>query len=247
VFLLDTLPPIGGIALEPRIVGADTVTTTVYLGAEDNLSGIGGMRVGTDPSFVNAPWQAYDFGVSWPIELTGQTEGVIYAQYRDVAGNLSEVFTDTYLVDTAAPLVYVEVAPGETPTRTLTVLAYDGMQGLSAGPATMRLTNDPFFIDGVVTQPYTSTVPWTFDDRQVVWVQVKDAVGNWSEPYPAYGGAAVSCDLAGDGTVVTVLDIQQAAQRWLQPWGYPSDLDGDGMITIVDIMRQSMNWGAPCQ
>jgi len=38
----------------------------------------------------------------------------------------------------------------------------------------------------VVTLPYTDTVTWVFDERRVLWVQVKDSVGNWSEPYPVY-------------------------------------------------------------
>jgi hypothetical protein len=44
----------------------------------------------------------------------------------------------------------------------------------------------------VVTQPYTDTVTWTFDTRRVVWAQVKDSVGNWSAPYPAYASPAAT-------------------------------------------------------
>lgn len=50
----------------------------------------------------------------------------------------------------------------------------------------MALSNDPLLIEGVVTQPYTDTVAWTFDDRRVIWVQTTDSIGNRSEPYPAY-------------------------------------------------------------
>ena len=49
----------------------------------------------------------------------------------------------------------------------------------------MTISNDPQWVEGVVTQPFTDTVEWVFDDRRVVWVQLEDAVGKRSEPYPA--------------------------------------------------------------
>lgn len=244
-FALDTLPPLGGIAAGPRIVGPDTVTTTVYLGAEDNLSGVEDMRVSLDPVFANAAWQPYATTVTWPVSLTAQSVITLYAQYRDVAGNASEVYTDTLLVDTNPPLVYVEVEPGSTPTRNVTVLAYDGLAGQSAGVATMRLSNDPLWLDTVVTVPYTPTVSWTFDDSLVVWVQVKDMVGNWSEPYPAY--APPTCDLVGGDDLITVADLQAEASRWQQSAGLPYDRNGDNQVTIVDIMWYAARWGGSCE
>jgi len=187
-FALDTQPPIGGIALERRVVGPDVITTTVYLGAEDNLSGLEALRISEDPAFADAVWQPYTTTLTWLTPITDRPEVTLYVQYRDLAGNVSEVYSDTYRVDTTPPMVYVEVEPGSTLTRTVRIYAYDGLVGESAGVALMRLSNDPFFIEGVVTLPYTDMVQWTFDERWVIWVQVKDGVGNWSEPYPAFAG-----------------------------------------------------------
>ena len=75
----------------------------------------------------------------------------------------------------------VEVPPGDTLQRTVTVLAYDRLTGLDQ----MWLSNDPHLLDGVVTMPYTQTVTWMFDERLVAWVQLSDGVGNRSEPVPA--------------------------------------------------------------
>jgi len=181
-FVLDTQPPLGGIALDHWVVGPDVITTTVYLGAEDNLSGVADLRISEDPMFSDAVWQPYTTTLVWPIFLTGQMESTLYVQYRDWAGNVSEVYSSTYVVDTTLPVMYVEVEPGDTLTRTVRIYAYDELSTVTA----MRLTNDPLLIEGVVTVPYTDTVTWAFDGRRVVWVQVQDSVGNWSEPYPAY-------------------------------------------------------------
>jgi hypothetical protein len=175
-FALDTMPPFGGMAIDRRVAGPDIISTTVYLGAEDNLSGVTDMRISADPDFTDVAWQPYTTTLTWPISLTVQ--GTLYVQYRDLAGNVSEVYSDTYAVDTTPPMVYVEVAAGDTLTRTVTVLTYDEL----AAVETMYLSNDPLMIEGMVTLPYTDTVEWAFDERRVVWVQVKDSVGNVAEP-----------------------------------------------------------------
>ena len=142
------------------------------------------LRISADPAFTDAAWQPYTTTLTWPISLTAQSQGTLYVQYRDLAGNASEVYSDTYLVDTTPPVVYVEVAPGVTLTRTVTVLAYDELADLGI----MHLSNDPLMIEGVGTLLHTPTVEWVFDERWVVWVQVEDSVGNFSETYPAFAG-----------------------------------------------------------
>ena len=185
-FILDTLPPFGGIAFSQRVVGPSTSTITLYFGAEDNASGVTDVRVSTDPNFGDVPWEAYALSREWFAYATweeGRDQETAYVQYRDLVGNISDVYSDTYVVDRTPPDVYVEVPLGEETlvARMVTVLAWDELADI----ADMRVTNDPLMIDGVVTLPYAETFEWTFDDRRVIWVQVEDSVGNWSEPYPA--------------------------------------------------------------
>ena len=255
-FALDTLPPFGGIAIDQRVVGPDTIGTTVYLGAEDNLSGVTDLRISADPTFTDIAWQPYTTTLTWPISLTVQSEGSLYVQYRDLAGNASEVYSDTYLVDTTPPVLYVEVVAGDTLTRTVTVLAYDEL----ATVETMYLSNDPLMIEGVVMLPYTDTVEWVFDERRVVWVQVEDSVGNVTEPYPAYAAIACPGDLDSNRQV-NVADIMMVASRWrtsctyIDPDNKPDtpnyegryDLDHDCIITVVDIMKVVAHWGKTCE
>ncbi len=191
--LFDTQPPLCGIAIGDPAVGSQAVTLTVYLGAWDELSEIAATRVSTDATFTDAVWRPYSYTLSWPISLTGDLQGALYAQYRDAAGNVSDVCSDTYAVDITPPVLYVEVEPGMTPTRTVSVLAYDDLGGVP----TMHLSNDPRMIDGLVTLPYSETVEWVFDEDWTVYVQVEDSVGNVGDPYPAYAwGKVGSLDIA---------------------------------------------------
>jgi hypothetical protein len=244
-FVVDTTAPASGLMIGPDVVGPRTVTMTLQLDAGDNLSGVTDMRVSEDPTFANTPWQPYLTEIAWQIpSVPGQH--TIYIQYRDLAGNVSTTYYHTYLFDNTPPVLYAEVSPGSTLTRTLTILSYDESSGLG----TMRLSNDPQMIEGVVTLPYTPTVTWGFDERRVVWVQLEDSVGNVTEPYPAYAAPVCPTDMDNDGDV-DVADIMQVASRWRCKCGdacYDSryDLDGDCDIDIVDIMKVAAHWGETC-
>ncbi len=186
--MVDTIPPLGSI-YPIEVVGPNTLSLTMLLAAWDNVSDVSDVRISTVGSLENALWQPYVPEITVPISYTGIAQPLIYAQFRDAAGNVSAIYTTTYLVDTTPPVLYVEVAPGDTLTRTLNILVYDELSRIGE----MRLSNDPLFLEGVVTLPYTQTVTWAFDTRRVVWVQIADSVGNFSEPFPAYAheGAAI--------------------------------------------------------
>jgi hypothetical protein len=207
-FALDTLPPVGGIALSNPILGPDVVTTTVWLGAEDNLSGVAAMRLSTDPTFADAVWRPFASASTWVYAQEDRSRSALYVQLRDNAGNESEVYDAPLLEDSTPPLVYVEVEAGDTLTRTLRIYSYDEL----TYPSQMRITNDPIFLEGVVTQLYADTVTWTFDERQVVWVQVQDGVGNWSEPYPAYAGLPGEAVPPGSGAPIYLPLVQRSAK-----------------------------------
>ncbi len=186
-YLLDSHPPLGGVDIAEEIVGVNTAAMHLSFYSEDNLTGAVAMRVSESPDFADAPWQALTTELTWPVRIEADDwEKVIYAQFRDLAGNVSQTYSDAILVDREPPVVYMEVEPADSLERTVHVYAYDGLSALQ----TMRLTNDPFFIQGVTTLPYTEIVSWTVDERRVVWAQVIDGAGNASEPYPAYAAYA---------------------------------------------------------
>jgi|GEM_PF-5608504 len=190
-FGLDTLAPFGGIGIERFAVGPRAMELTVYLGAEDNLSGARDLRFGLTPDFQDEPWRAYSTQVSLFVDRIVEenphgTEIPVYVQYRDLVGNVSDVYSDYFVIDKEPPVLYVEVEPGDSPTHLVKILAYDELSQI----AKMYLCNDPRLLEGVVSMPYQQEVEWTFDERRVVWVQLEDSEGNLSEPYPTYARTA---------------------------------------------------------
>jgi hypothetical protein len=141
-------------------------------------------------------WQPFEPTVTWLVSPTQRLGGAIYVQYRDLAGNVSEIYSGTFAGVTPLPNIQAEASSGDSFTRTITFSADDG---LLTKKGILRLSNDPLMLEDVVTLPYTITrrqgfylfigeVIWTFDERQVVWVQVEDSVGNSSEPFPVFAG-----------------------------------------------------------
>ncbi len=182
-FVVDTQAPVGGIAVARQVVGPDDTSLTIYLGAEDNLTGVTEMRLSQSSDFADAAWVPYTTLWTWSLDMAAYpTGGTLYVQYRDLAGNVSETYSDSFVIDAVAPLLYAEVSEGDSLTRAIQLHAYDELAGLGS----VTLSNDPQMLTGTVTLAYTDSLTWTFEESQVAWVQMEDRVGNRTQPYPAY-------------------------------------------------------------
>jgi hypothetical protein len=183
-FIFDMQPPTGSVMVDPEIVGPKQITTTLTLDAKDEQSAVAEMRISTNDQFTDTIWMAYTPAYTWYVTSMEQPWEQIYVQYRDQMGNVSAVYSDTYIIDTFPPaILYTEVVTGDFPTRNIKVWAYDGM--LSNVPS-IHLSSSPLMIENVTTMSYGKDLEWTFDADSVVWVQVEDSVGNTSDAIPLY-------------------------------------------------------------
>lgn len=179
-FILDTSPPMGSITVNPHVISPNAVAVDLKLHAQDDLSEVTDMRIASDPKFSDAVWLPYTASATWPVNSIEEQEGVVYVQYRDRSGNVSEVYGDAYIVDNRAPELHARVQAGLSLARVVELNVYDQLANVTF----MHLSNDPQMVDGVLTLPYSHTVTWTFDHRRVLWVQIEDSLGNISRPYP---------------------------------------------------------------
>jgi hypothetical protein len=79
----DPVAPEGQVS----ILGGETSTVTLWIEAWDDNSGVAEMRVGESPALEESSWQTYTNVLDWV--LTGD---VVYAQFRDNAGNRSIIY-----------------------------------------------------------------------------------------------------------------------------------------------------------
>ncbi|MEM7129659.1 MAG: S-layer homology domain-containing protein [Chloroflexota bacterium] len=203
-FVVDTQAPTGGMAISPKVVGPENLFVTLMLDANDGLSGVSDMRIATEPTFADSPWMAYSGSYDWPLDLdsvfntifntssdSAQNEQTLYIQFRDAAGNVSEIQSDTFTVDTVPPLLLAEVAgtsdDGQGPNRTVTITATDVL----ADVQTVWMSNDPLMQEEVKEVDASGPVTWEFTDSNVAWLQAADSVGNVTSIQPAYLSANV--------------------------------------------------------
>ncbi|MGF1532763.1 MAG: hypothetical protein ACFCUI_03615 [Bernardetiaceae bacterium] len=179
----------------------DTITNepnkVVYV--EARAKGAADMRIATDPSFRAAPWRYYDPKIS-AFPLPGD-DGLkkIYAQFRDSAGNVSQIVQTQIILDRTPPIIgKVTINDGDKGTRFQKVTI-----NLEAkGAVDMKVSNDMILRDAE-WEPYQTNKEWTLvgqDGIKTVYVQFRDQVGNISNI--AYARIGKDTQAPRDGDLV---------------------------------------------
>ncbi len=100
---VDLLPPMGNITLEGGKARTESTTLSVALEANDT-HGVPSMQVSFDPTFDNSSWMEFDPKVE--VKFKGdEGEVTVYARFKDGAGRVSDVVSDTIVFEELAPAV----------------------------------------------------------------------------------------------------------------------------------------------
>ncbi len=106
-FTVDTTPPVGLITINGDAAYTNTVSVTLNLAATDAV-GVTGYRVadGTDASGAStvavSSTTSFSADIPWTLP-SGDGTKTVAVQYRDVAGNWSQNYTDSIILDTTPP------------------------------------------------------------------------------------------------------------------------------------------------
>ncbi|HYS07138.1 MAG TPA: LamG-like jellyroll fold domain-containing protein [Myxococcales bacterium] len=101
--IVDNQPPTGSVVINGDAAATRSTAATLTLSAADALGTVTQMRFSnTGTSFSTA--EAYATTRAWTLS-TGAGTKIVYAQFKDAAGNWSGSFTDTIVLDTTAPLI----------------------------------------------------------------------------------------------------------------------------------------------
>lgn len=151
--------------------------------ASDDASGVSKMRISNDNQQWTT-WLPIQETYNWTLSADGLGEKTVYVQFMDVAGNISDTYSDKisyYLVDTLAPTVNLKINGGALVTHSQTVtVEIDARDDLSAADMLkMSLSNDyQHWTPWENYQPYKEwTLPGGDGDKKI-YVKVKDAANN---------------------------------------------------------------------
>jgi len=141
----DTTPPAGTVQINGGAATTDQAAVTLSLTATDNASGVAQMRFSNDGTTFGMP-VAFAATAPWTL-ASGNGTKTVHAQFRDGAGNWSNAFTDTIVLDVPVP---VDTTP---PSGTIAING--GAASTTQTAVTLTLTatdNDPLLYT-VVTPP----------------------------------------------------------------------------------------------
>jgi len=115
--------------------------------------------------------------------LPGQGLRSIYVRFKDSAGNASQVFSDSIMVDTTAPTGAVAIKGGAALTNSLSAPLNLTASDLS-GVSSMQFSKDG--VHYYAWEPFATTRTVTLpagDGTKSIYVRFRDSVGNVSAPF----------------------------------------------------------------
>jgi alpha-tubulin suppressor-like RCC1 family protein len=156
--LTDTTPPTGTLVINSGAEHTNSSAVTASLSCFDAESGCAQMQFSNDNTNWSVP-ESYGATKSWNL-LSGDATKTIYVKFQDGAGNWSQVYSDTIVLDTAAPVTTPSVAGGTyNTTQTITLSNTEGatiyytLNG--ADPTTLSpVYSSPIAITGNTTLKY---------------------------------------------------------------------------------------------
>jgi hypothetical protein len=183
----STQPPV---AQSLTINGGALTTTSANVSLHISASNADGSQTGLSMSFSNngtdwSAWQPYAPTTSW--QLAGSDgEKTVYGRFKNGAGGLSAIVSDTITLDTSVQSEYgLTINEGALYTNRVAVRLT-----ISAKPGTagMQVSNDGGF-SGISWEPYSSRKNWQITSYghhelpRIVYIRFRDSDGNISATY----------------------------------------------------------------
>ena len=184
--LLDTTPPAGLIAINGDAVFTNSATVRLNITCND-AAGSGCDRMRTKNDGANWPEESWEIFVSdrsnWG--LTGSDGSkTVYIQFKDAAGNISTVSSDSIQLDTTAPSGSVIINAGAANTSSSSVaLSFSCSDNSGSGCGEMRVSNDGANWPGTWDAFASTRNDWPLtsgDGSRTVYVEFRDNAGNIS-------------------------------------------------------------------
>nr|WP_106782733.1 cadherin repeat domain-containing protein [Lysinibacillus timonensis] len=137
---LDTTPPTGSILINDGVLYTNNTNVILSLSTTDANDSLE-MQLSNDGVDWNQ-WEPFNPSKTWTL-VSGDGEKKVYMQLRDLAGNLSESYEDSIIIDTTPPTV-IGVIEGNIYKEAVEIIFNDGtatLNGVSFVSGT-TVTND---------------------------------------------------------------------------------------------------------
>jgi Protein of unknown function (DUF1566) len=182
--ILDTKPPLGTITINGGAYSTNDPNVTLSLSVAD-VNGVTDMQFSTNNNWTGVPWETFAPTKAYTVPATTGVR-TVYARFRDVAGNVSAVCSDTIIYSATPP-------PTGTPGA---VTINGGAQFTTTTAAQLTITSPDstftqmrFSTDGITKTAWETLKPTKSlalpggDGVKTVYAQFSDAGGTKSGIY----------------------------------------------------------------
>ncbi|MBI2906268.1 MAG: hypothetical protein HYX92_01290, partial [Chloroflexi bacterium] len=114
----DSIAPTGSITINGGAATTSSTSVPLTLSATDNSGTVAQMRLSNDGNNWNA-WEPYATSKTWAL-TPGDGTKKVYVQFKDAAGNVSGIYSDTVDLRGATPTPTPTTGATSTPTATAT-------------------------------------------------------------------------------------------------------------------------------
>lgn len=177
--LLDQTAPTGSVTIAGGASWSTAAAVTLSQTFVETGSGMADMRFSDDGSTWSS-WQSAGGTASWTLPGVDGAK-TVYAQFRDIAGNVSSTSTDDIGLDRVAPAGALTIEGGAPATSATDVSLGIDATDATSGPATMRFSTDG--VSWTAWTPFAATSSIALipgDGQRSVLAEVRDAAGNVS-------------------------------------------------------------------
>ncbi len=190
---LDTTPPPPAkcsVSIKSGNAFTNSRSVILNLSASDSpSSGVSQMMISNSSSFKDSSWEEYAASKSWTLS-SGEGEKIVYVKFKDGAGNMSEVFSDVIILDTAPPSASITAPSSGTSVRAEVVIrgtasdenfeVYVVEYGHGSSPSSWTEIASSFssITDGTLATWNTNTLS---DGSYTLMLSVGDLAGNWTQ------------------------------------------------------------------
>ena len=177
----DTSPPAGSIVIgSSNETYAGSTIVTLYLTYADAISGVGSVRYRNSP-MVWAGWESPSSTKSWTL-ISGEGPKTVQYQVMDNAGNPSEIYSDSIILDATPPSGSIVISGGIEYTRSPAVMLSLSASDSGSGVSQVQYSNTGEW----GASPWEDYSPFRFwnlssgDGKKTVYYQVMDGAGHTS-------------------------------------------------------------------
>lgn len=178
--IVDSTAPAGGnVTINSGTSATNTANVTLALSATDATTGVAQMMVSNDVAFTGAVYEPYATTRSWSVP-SGDGIKMVYARFKDTAGNETNTVSASITLDTALPTGSAVSIQEGAYTNTASIHL-----NLSASGATFAKISEAANFGGASAIPVASTTAFTLtagDGNKTIYVKYLDDAGNETAP-----------------------------------------------------------------